>query len=287
MKFTSREQFLNWPNKAITIIGMSGVGKTTLSNLLRTRQWFTYNVDYRIGTRYMGEHIVDNFKREAMKVPLLRDLLRSDSIYISSNITFENLAPLSTYLGKPGNPAKGGLSFDEYKIRQARHRKAEIAALKDIPQFIQRAHDIYGYDHFFCDTGGSVCEVIDFDNQDDEVLQTLRDNTLVVYIKGTADHARMLTDRFASDPKPMYYLPSFLDSSWENYKQQNAISDDDKVDPDDFAIWGFEQLLHDRMPRYEAIINATEGITIAMDDIPDIKTADDFLTLIADTISNS
>jgi hypothetical protein len=37
-------------------------------------------VDYRIGTRYMGEHIVDNFKREAMKVPFLRDLLRSDSI---------------------------------------------------------------------------------------------------------------------------------------------------------------------------------------------------------------
>ena len=39
----------------------------------------------------MGEFIVDNFKREAMKVPFLRDLLRSDSIYLNSNITFDNL----------------------------------------------------------------------------------------------------------------------------------------------------------------------------------------------------
>jgi hypothetical protein len=81
--------------------------------------WFHYSIDYRIGTRYMGEHIVDNFKREAMRNPFLRELLLSDSIYIASNITFDNLAPLSTYLGKPGDPAKGGLSFSEYLRRQA------------------------------------------------------------------------------------------------------------------------------------------------------------------------
>ena len=62
----------------------------------------------------MGEHIADSFKAEAMGVPYLAELLRSDSIYIASNITFDNLAPLSMYLGKPGDPAKGGLPFDEY-----------------------------------------------------------------------------------------------------------------------------------------------------------------------------
>ena len=83
---------------------MSGVGKTTLAALLQNHEWFQYSVDYRIGTRYMDEHIVDNFKREAMGNPFLAELLRSDSIYIRSNISFHNLAPLSTYLGKPGNP---------------------------------------------------------------------------------------------------------------------------------------------------------------------------------------
>ena len=69
---------------------MSGLGKTHLSNMLRAEGgWFHYSIDYRIGTRYMGEHIADSFKREAMKVVYLRDLLLSDSIYIGSNITFE------------------------------------------------------------------------------------------------------------------------------------------------------------------------------------------------------
>ena len=92
--------------KRVLLFGMSGLGKTHISNLLRDQgDWFHYSIDYRIGTRYMGEHIADNFKREAMKVPLLRELLMTDSVFIASNITFNNLAPLSTYLGKPGDPA--------------------------------------------------------------------------------------------------------------------------------------------------------------------------------------
>ncbi len=93
--------------KRVLLFGMSGLGKTYLANMLRDQaQWFHYSIDYRIGTRYMGEYIADNFKREAMKVPLLRELLMTDSVYIASNITFDNLAPLSTYLGKPGDPGE-------------------------------------------------------------------------------------------------------------------------------------------------------------------------------------
>jgi hypothetical protein len=115
----------SWQNAAqqrVMLFGMSGLGKTYVSTMLReSRAWFHYSVDYRIGTRYMGEHIADNFKAEAMKNPFLAELLRSDSIYVGSNITFENLAPLSTYLGKPGDPARGGaLWLSEFRLRQRR-----------------------------------------------------------------------------------------------------------------------------------------------------------------------
>jgi GTPase SAR1 family protein len=79
------EEFLRWPQKAITLLGMSGVGKTHLANKLPKTSWFHYSGDYRIGTKYLSEPILDNIKRQAMQVDFLRDLLRSDSIYIASN----------------------------------------------------------------------------------------------------------------------------------------------------------------------------------------------------------
>ena len=200
---------MDWPAKAVTIFGMSGVGKTSLARMLRHHDWFHYSVDYRIGTRYMGEHIVDNFKKEAMKNPFLRDLLRTDSIYISSNITFENLDPLSTYLGKPGNPDKGGISFADYLERQEQHREAEIAALHDVPMFVKKARDIYGYQHFICDSGGSLCEVVDVRDDKDPVMRSLAAHTLLLYIRGHARTCRR-AGRAVPPPAQADVLPARL-----------------------------------------------------------------------------
>ncbi len=284
MRFSSGRALREQPAHAVTFFGMSGVGKTTLAGLLQKHDWFQYSVDYRIGTRYMGEHIVDNFKREAMKVPFLRQLLRTDSIYIRSNISFENLSPLSTYLGKPGSEALGGISFGEYTRRQAQHRQAEIRALLDVPEFIERAKEIYGYTHFVSDSGGSLCEVVDVNDPDDPVLRCLADHTMLIYIRGTAEHTRMLVERFRKHPKPMYYNPTFLAAKWREYLDLRGIDRESDVDPDDFAVWGFEQLLAHRLPLYEAI--ATRGYTIDMKDVPGLKTESDVLDLLARTIDD-
>src|SRR4051812_34983284 len=231
MLFKTPDEFHDAPRHAVTVFGMAGVGKTRLAALLRKSQWFHYSVDYRIGTRHMGEFITDNFKIEAMKVSFLRDLLRTDSIKISSAITFANLDPLSTYLGRPGDPRKGGLPIDEYRRRQEQHRIAETAALLEVPKFIGRAHDLYGYDNFIADTGGSLIEVCDPDNAADPVLAALSQSTVLLYIRGTENDAEELIRRFAHSPKPMYYQPSFLTKKWAEYKKLNKITDDAKVDP--------------------------------------------------------
>ena len=119
MLYSTAEDWRQAPKKRVLFFGMSGLGKTHVSNMLRDNgAWFHYSIDYRIGTRYMGEYIADNAKAHAMQVPFLRDLLLSDSIYIGSNISFHNLTPVSAYLGKPGNPDQGGLLMAEYIRRQ-------------------------------------------------------------------------------------------------------------------------------------------------------------------------
>jgi len=172
--------FRAWREKAVTLFGMSGVGKTRLASLLRRHHWFHYSADYRIGKRYLDEPILDNIKSQAMQVPFLRELLRSDSIQIYNNLSFDNLSPVSSFLGKVGNPELGGLSLPEFNRRQQLHHEAEVKALLDVPAFIVKAHEIYGYECFVNDAGGSACEV-----DAPEVLETLAGHTLMLYIEAT------------------------------------------------------------------------------------------------------
>ncbi len=283
MLYNSAQDWQQAPHKRVALFGMSGLGKTYLSDMLRaTGDWFHYSVDFRIGTRYMGEHIVDNFKREAMRNDFLAGLLKSDSIYIASNISFENLAPLSTYLGKPGNPDKGGIPFDEYVTRQRQHRAAEISALRDTAHFAQKAQDIYGYAHFVCDTSGSICEVIEGD--DDPVMADLAATALPVWIRGSAAHTDELVARFAAAPKPMYYREDFLREKWAQYLSERGITEE-QVDPDDFILWGYRELLEHRLPRYAAL--ARHGVTVEADEVRHIRDAADFTDLIATAIDRS
>ena len=71
MKMSSQE-FLNWSSKSLTLLGMSGAGKTTLSSKLPKEKWFHYSGDYRIGTKYLDEPILDNIKQQAMEVPFFK-----------------------------------------------------------------------------------------------------------------------------------------------------------------------------------------------------------------------
>ncbi len=275
----SPQEFLDWPSKRITLLAMSGAGKTTLANKLPKAKWFHYSGDYRIGTRYLREPILDNIKRQAMSVPFLRDLLLSDSIYISNKITVDNLAPVSTFLGKVGDPAQGGLSLQEFKRRQHLHHQAEVAAMNDVPEFIHKAEDIYGYHHFINDAGGSVCEL---DSPD--VLETLAENTLIIYIKIPPALEQTIIERAKTDPKPLYYREAFLDEKLAEFMALKNYASTDVMPPDEFVSWVFPELFKSRLPRYQAIAGQY-GYTIDANDAATVNNEADFIQLVATALA--
>ncbi len=284
MLYPSADAWRDAPNKRVVLFAMSGLGKTHVSNLLRDAGgWFHYSIDYRIGTRYMGEYIADNAKRHAMQVPFLRDLLLSDSIYIGSNISFHNLTPVSTYLGKPGAPEKGGLPIAEYVRRQDQFRRAEMQALLDTSYFIDRAQDLYGYPHFICDTGGSICEWVDPADPADPILTALSGAALMVWIRGTEAHTDALIRRFDRAPKPMAYQPEFLAAAWADYLAKTGQSDTE-VDPDAFIRWTYARALAHRQPLYDAMASRW-GITVEAADMSTVRDEADFSAVIAAAIA--
>ncbi|HLF11967.1 MAG TPA: ATPase [Gammaproteobacteria bacterium] len=274
----TRSEFLRWPHKAITLLGMSGVGKTTLAYKLPKSKWFHYSGDYRIGTKYLSEPILDNIKRQAMQVGFLRDLLRNDSIYIASNITVHNLEPVATFLGKIGRPDLGGLPVTEFKKRQKLHREAEIGAMRDVAEFIHKAQEIYGYDHFINDAGGSLCELDDLQTE-----KTLAETTLILYLKPDQDLERQLVQRAIDDPKPLYYQEAFLDTKLAQYLSEAELDGPQDINPDEFVRWIFPSLVAHRRPRYQALADRY-GYTLNARTAEALTGEQDFLEYVASVL---
>ena len=275
----SKKDFNDWKHKSITLLGMSGVGKTTLANKLPKSKWFHYSGDYRIGTKYLEEPILDNIKEKAMDVPFLAELLKSDSIYISSNITVDNLMPISSFLGKIGDRSKGGLSIDEFIKRQQLHMDAEMKAMKDVPDFIEKSQRIYNYNHFINDAGGSICELYGTESMD-----ALVENTLILYIEADSSIRDELIKRAIKNPKPMFYTEDFLNEHLKIYTDEKNV-EQNIMDPDDFVRWIFPKLLDYRKNKYEKIASEY-GYTVSASDVSNIDNENEFLELIENAIGS-
>lgn len=245
----SFENFCALPH-AFTLLGMSGVGKTMLSSRLRKiSNWYHFSADYRIGTRYLSEEILDNIKQKimAMEDRFVADLLRSDSIYINHNITFENLDPVSTFLGMFGDPALKGLAKTEFLRRQDLYRRAEVASMLDVSGFIRKAWTLYGCDSFINDASGSLCEIVDIDDPQDPVIASLGAETLTIYLRSNGYYEARLIERAQASPKPLFYNPAFITPRLATMPDSGA-----GIDPLQFAGPLFPDLIEFRRPRYQA-----------------------------------
>lgn len=280
MKF-SVEEFRNWKSKRVTLLGMSGVGKTYISEMLRKQQWYHYSGDYRIGTRYLDESILDLVKEQVMQVPFISELLRNDWIYIRNNIKISDLGPVLSFVGKLGNPELGGVPLEDFQRRQAKYRDAEIAAMLDVPAFINKGQQIYDYPHFVNDVGGSLCEL-----DEPGVIDLLVEHTLMLYIQVTdQEEEQKLIARAQSDPKPLYYRPDFLLEQLDAYLSETGLHYAAQMDPDEFTRWVFPRLFRSRVPRYEQI--AKKGYTVTSREVAQVRDEQDFLALMEDAIARA
>ena len=148
--------------------------------------------------------------------------------------------------------------------------------------FIAKAEEIYGYDHFVCDTSGSLCEVVDPDDPADPVLADLAGSMLPLWIRGTEEHLDELVRRFERAPKPMYYPEEFLTEVWTDYLGSTGLAPD-AVDPDAFIRHGFRALMAHRLPRYQAIAEHW-GVTVEAAEVEGVRDPQDFDALVVAAI---
>jgi len=274
MKITAKE-FRSEKNKRLTLLGMSGVGKTHLAKLIgENGGWYHFSGDYHIGATYLKDEIINNIAKKMKQDPWLQNLLDNQSISVNSQVTFDNLEPISAFLGKAGNPQEGGLEIDEFIRRQSLFLEAEIKAMYDVPRFIKQSQQS-GYDNFINDAGGSLCEL-----EDKKLYQLLAKNTLIVYIKTNKEAERVLIERSKNQPKPVYYHPDFFASALQSYLEKNSLDYVAQINPDAFARWVFPRLVEDRLAKYQTLAEQY-GCIIKSDDLYHCHSADDVINLIA------
>ena len=260
----------------IAIIGLSGVGKTTLSRRLSTNNWFHYSVDYRIWTHYLSGSLNDYLKQLAMSHPILADLLRKDAITVEHRVQFDNLLATSKFMGMLGDTKINGSNLEEFMDRMKQYDKAEKSAMMDIPKFIKRAEDLYDYKNFIIDASGSLCEIVEPDDGEDEILSLLDETCVLIYIRATEKHKKELIRRAIDNPKPIYYRSDFINDILPGLFKHFAVNEITKIAPNDVAAYLYPHLLDHRIARYEKIASR-QGYALDMDESFEFKNETDLL----------
>ena len=246
--------------KRIALLGMSGLGKTFISrNLFKNDNWFHYSVDYEIG----------------------KLLFKDEHQNLFEGFDIDNLTNLSNFLGKPGSPSKGGIPFSEYVSRQQLHREAEKEATLNACSLIEKSPDL---SKIVCDTSGSICELVNPSDKEDKLLTSLSRNFLIICLEAPESIYQVLIDRFLSRPKPMYYEETFLHSLWQTFKIESADTED-KLNPDEFMIFGFKALIERRKAIYDMIAK-NWGVKLNFENLQKIKTADDLMKAVQSEIES-
>jgi hypothetical protein len=247
MKYNSGQAFLGSPKKSITLMGMSGVGKSTLALKIKGWGWALYSCDEMIGRKFLAADI-ENVQNDQ-----------------GAAISAGDISSLSAFIGKIGT-----MPFSEFKRRQNLYYEAECAAVREAALMAAQ------YDKFVHDSSGSLCEITD-----GAVLSAIGTASLIVYIEAAQSDRLTILKRAQDYPKPLFFPPSQLDAWVAEYLAiYNEIESADDIPPDEFLRWVFPRLFDMRMPKYELIAERW-GVALRAEDVYEVQSEADLLALIA------
>ncbi len=258
-----------------TFVGMSGCGKTTLSQKLASEGFFHYSVDYEIAHTYLREKIRKSvIEKITNQSPYFKNLYEKFAVKLELSLTFDDLEVITMFV-IPTNES-GKIPLGNFLEHQNIYKQAELLATKECFSKAKIAFENYGISGFINDSTGSICEVA---LENNELIELLKTQTKVVYLQTNEGHKETLISRSKEKVKPILYNYKFLMESLEIYYKKKEFSDDFEIDQE-FFFWIFPRLLELRKQNYEELVQKTNGTTIDASAFWNIKNAQDFTNLI-------
>ncbi|WP_139056624.1 hypothetical protein [Ruegeria conchae] len=213
------------------------------------------SIDAQIQGQYLRKQILDAFNAEVSKGAMLSRLQELGILNLGDELCKDTLAPLTSYLGMPGDPDRGGIEFNEYVKRQNFHRQAELTAVEGLLS-------LESDQPVLADSSGSFCELF---AAGDPTFSALKERFLIVSLRESDELVQNLIVRYVENPKPIYYPPDLLSEYWSEYSEMAGDRDSD-IDPTMFALWSYQKLISVRRDKFAALARQSD-ISISAADL--------------------
>ncbi len=245
MKISS-DSFKNSDKKAITLMGMSGTGKSYIASKLEGWGWHNHSCDYLIGTEYLKEELA------------------------GASLAVDDISALSNFLGKLGSSKKNGFSLEKFRLRQKAYYDAECKSLEMAVQMLTQTDK-----NFVNDSTGSLCEIEELD-----FIKSVGENTLFVYLKSDLEHEKEILKRATQYPKPLFFPANFLTEKVDEFILEQNLNSIEDIDPDEFSRWVFPKLFEARKPKYQRLADLY-GVTVPAKEFADLQSSEEFIDIVA------
>ncbi len=265
-------------NKIFTLVGMSGCGKTTLSQKLANEGFFHYSIDYEIAHTHMQRQIrqsvIDKIKFESK---YFKELHESFAVKLELSLTFDDLALITMFV-IPENE-NGKIPLGKFLENQEFYKQSELLATKIFYEKAKIAFEHYNASGFINDSTGSICEVtLENAPENKELLRLIREKSRLVFIQTKETHRDLLIARSKEKVKPILYNRQFLMQNLTSYYKMKNFPHEFEIDKA-FFIELFPKLLDFRKENYEQLVKETNGIVVNASEIEKVKTVKDFIAL--------